>query len=121
MAPFRIKPFMEKNAFSCIPFGGGELESIKSISMLKEIPENLHRYLSEENGDELTYECLICGDHPFFIGHIEKSNPNRMLIYCLCSKCYENPESDSIVEKILCYYETVRKDNPDLLEHCGEC
>ena len=83
--------------------------------------ENLHRNLLEEQKGEHSYECLICGNRPFFIGNIEKSNPNRSLVYCLCSECYEDPESDSIVEKILCYYETVRKNNPDLLEHCGQC
>ena len=83
--------------------------------------EDLHRNLLDEEAEEDSYGCLICGNHPFFIGHLEKSNPNRMLTYCLCSECYEKPESDAIVEKILCYYETVRKDNPDLLEHCGEC
>ena len=90
------------------------------MATLKEIPEELHQYLLEEK-EELPYGCLICGNRPFFIGHIEKSNPNRMLIYCLCWECYENPESDSIVGKIILYYETTRKDNPNFLEHHGEC
>ena len=90
------------------------------MAPLKEIPEKLHKYLLEEK-EELPYGCLLCGNRPFFIGHIEKSNPNRILIYCLCSGCYENPESGSIVEKIIGYYETTREDNPNLLEHCGEC
>ena len=89
--------------------------------MLKELPGDIHQYLSEENEDELPYGCLICGEHPFFIGHIEKSNPNQMLVYCLCSKCYEKPESESIVEKIIGYYETAGKDDSNLLDHCGEC
>ena len=80
------------------------------MAPLKEIPENIHRYVSEEEGVELAYECLICGNHPFFIGCLEKSNPNRMLIYCLCRECHEKHESDSTVEKIINYYETVRKD-----------
>ena len=87
----------------------------------KEIPQELHQYLLEEKADELPYGCIICGNRPFFIGHIEKSDPNRMLIYCLCWECYEKQESDSIVEKIICYYETIRNDNPNLLEHFGEC
>ena len=91
------------------------------MAPLKEIPEALHRYLLEEKEDELPCGCIICGDRPFFIGHIVKSNPNRMLIYCLCQKCCEKSESDSIVEKIIDYYETTRKDNPNLLYHCGEC
>jgi len=78
-------------------------------------------YLLEEKEEELPYGCLICGNRPYFIGHIEKSNPNRMLIYCLCWECYEKPESDNIVKKIISYYETTRKDNPNILEHCGEC
>jgi len=91
------------------------------MTPLKEIQESLHRYLIEEEKAELPDGCLICGKRPFFIGHIDKSNPNRMLIYCLCWECYEKQESDSIVEKITSFYETTRKDNPDLLEHCGEC
>ncbi len=85
------------------------------MASLKEIPEGVHQYLLEEKEGELPYGCLICGNHPFFIGHIEKSNPNKMLIYCLCWECYENSESDSIVEKIISYYETTRKDNPNSL------
>ncbi len=91
------------------------------MALLKEIPEGIHQYILEEKEDELPNGCLICRNRPFFIGHIEKSNPNQMLIYCLCWECYENPESDSIVEKILDYYEATRKDNPNLLERCGEC
>ena len=91
------------------------------MAPLKDIPEDLHRYLSEEEGEELIHACLICGNFPFFIGHIERSDTNRMLIYCLCQECYEKPESDGIVEKIICYYETTMRDNPDLLNHCGEC
>ena len=44
----------------------------------KGIPQELHQYLLEEKEDELPYDCLICGNRPFFIGHIEKSNPNRI-------------------------------------------
>ncbi len=91
------------------------------MAPLKEIPQEIHRYILKEKDDELQYDCLICGNRPFFIGHIEKTEPNRMLIYCLCSGCYENPESDTIVEKIISYYETTRKDNPSLIEHYGEC
>ena len=83
--------------------------------------ENLHRNLSEEQKGEHSYECLICGNRPFFIGHIEKSDPNRMLIYCLCSECYGKPEFNTIVEKIIDFYETARIDNPNPLDHCGEC
>jgi hypothetical protein len=90
------------------------------MAPLRVIPEDIHRYLSEEEKEELSYRCLICGDHSFFIGHLEKSNPNRMLIYCLCRECYEKPESEGMVEKILHYYETVRKDNSDLSDRCGE-
>jgi hypothetical protein len=90
------------------------------MALLKEIPDEVHRYILEDKEAALPYGCLICGDRPFFIGYIEKSNPNRMLIYCLCCKCYENPKSDSVVEKIISYYEITRKDNPNLLEHCGE-
>ena len=87
-------------------------------SSLKEIPEDYSQYLLDEKEDELPYGCLICGNHPFFIGHLEKSNPHRMLIYCLCWECYEKQESDSIVKKIIGYYESTKQDNPDLLEHC---
>ena len=80
------------------------------VSSLKEIPEKIHQYLLEEKEDVLPYGCLICGNLPFFSGHIEKSYPKRMLIYCLCWECYEKPESDSIVGKIISYYETTRKD-----------
>ena len=91
------------------------------MTLLNDIPEGIHQYLLEEKEDELPYGCLICGSQPFFIGHIEKSDPTRMLIYCLCWECYENPESDSIVDKIISYYETNKKDNPNPLEHCGAC
>ena len=91
------------------------------MAPLNKIPEKIHQYLLEEKEKELPDRCLICGDRPFFIGHIEKSNPHRMLIYCLCWDCYEKPETDSIVEKIIDYYETIKKDNPNLIEHCGEC
>ena len=90
------------------------------MSPLKEIPEGIHQYLSEENEEELPHGCLICGKSPFFIGHIEKSNPNRMLIYCLCCECYREPEADITVEKIIFYYETKRGDNPGLTEHRWE-
>ncbi len=91
------------------------------VSSLNKIPEGIHQYLLGEKEEILPCGCLICGNRPFFIGHIEKSNPSRMLIYCLCWQCYEDPESDSAVEKIICYYETTRRYNPNLLEHCGEC
>jgi hypothetical protein len=90
-------------------------------SSLKEIPEDYSQYLLDKKEDELPYGCLICGNHPFFIGNLEKSNPHRMLTYCLCSECYEKPESDTIVEKIIDFYETARIHNPNLLDHCGEC
>ena len=85
------------------------------MAPLKEIPQEVHRYILEEKEAALPYGCLICGNRPFFIGHIEKSDPNRMLVYCLCRECYEKPESDSIVEKIIGYYETTGIDNPNLL------
>jgi len=90
-------------------------------SSLKEIPQEIHRYVLDEKEAALPYECIICGNHQFFIGYIEKSNPNRIVIFCLCSECYEKPESEKIVKKILDYYEITRKDNPDLIKHCGEC
>ena len=86
------------------------MESFESIAMLKEIPEKIHQYLIEENENVLPYDCIICGNRSFFIGHIKKSYPNRMLIYCLCWECYEKPESDNVVEKIISYYENTRKD-----------
>ena len=95
-------------------------DGVYEMPSLKEIPERIHQYLLEEK-EELPYGCLICGDLPFFIGHIEKSSPNRMLIYCLCFECYERPESDNAVEKIIDYYEITRNNNPNLLEHFGEC
>ena len=95
-------------------------DSVYEMPSLKEIPEGIHQYLLEEK-EELPNGCLICGDLPFFIGHIEKSSPNRMLIYCLCFECYERPESDNAVEKIIDYYEITRNNNPNLLEHFGEC
>ena len=88
---------------------------------IEETIEELQRYLLEEREHELPNGCLICGNRPFFTSHIEKSNPNRMILYSLCLECYEKPESGSIVIKIIDYYETTRKDNPVLLEHCGEC
>ena len=91
------------------------------MGTLKNIPEEIHRYLLEEEKDDLPNACLICGNHPLFWGYIEKFNPNRMLIYCLCSKCYEEPDIDITVEKIICYYEIKGRNNPDLLEHHGEC
>ena len=72
---------------------------------IEETIEELQRYLLEEREHELPNGCLICGNRPFFTSHIEKSNPNRMILYSLCLECYE----------------TTGKDNPDLLEHCGEC
>lgn len=101
---------------------GPEDSSVVTGSQLKNISPELDNWLlEEEKEDELPYGCLICGDRPFFIGHIEKSDPNRMLVYCLCRECYEKPESDSIVEKIISYYETTGIDNPNLLDHSGEC
>ena len=91
------------------------------MSQLKEIPPAVHQYILEEKEAALPDGCLICGSRPFFIGRLEQSNPNRMLIYCLCSGCYENPESASIVEKIISYYETARKDPPNILAPRGVC
>jgi hypothetical protein len=91
------------------------------VSSLNKIPAEIHQYLLEKKEDELPYRCLICGNRPFFIGHIEKSNPTRMLIYCLCWDCYEKPDSDSAVEKIISYYEITRQHSPNLLEHFGKC
>ena len=88
---------------------------------MKNIKPELHDWLLEEEKDELPHGCLICGNRPFFIGHIEKSDPDRMLVYCLCRACYEDPDSDRIVEKIISYYETIRIHNPNLLDHYGEC
>jgi hypothetical protein len=90
------------------------------MATLKEILEDLDRDLAEEK-EELLPRCFICGYPPYFTGHLEKSNPTRLLKYYLCQECYQNPESLSIVEKIICYYETTIRDNPDLLNHCGEC
>ena len=89
-------------------------------SLLKKIPDELLQYFSDE-GEKLPSSCLICGNRPFFIGHIEKSNPKQMLIYCLCWECCENPESNIIVEKIIDYYETIRKDNSIRSAYYGEC
>ena len=91
------------------------------MAPLIDIPENIHRYLLEEEKAVLPSGCLICGNAPICIGLIKKSNPNRMLIYCLFGACYENPTSDNAVEQIISYYETARNNNPDLLEHYGEC
>lgn len=91
------------------------------MAPLKEIPEGIHQYLLGEKEEKLPHCCLICGNHPFFIGYIDKSNPNRMLIYCLCRECYEEPEADITVGKIISYYETRGGDNPGLTEHRGEC
>lgn len=91
------------------------------MAPLKAIPENLHQYVLNEKEDTLPYRCLICGDRPYFTGYIEKSNPIRILLYRLCQECFENPDSDNAVERIIDYYETTRKDSPDLLEYCGEC
>lgn len=89
--------------------------------MLSNIPSEIYDFLIEEKFEKLPRLCLICGNIPFFIGLIEKSNPNRMLIYCLCLECYENSESDRAAKKIIDYYETTRKENPNLIEHIGEC
>ena len=83
--------------------------------------EDLNRNLFEDEEDEQSYGCLICGNHPFFVGHSEKSNPNRLLRYWLCRECYEKPESESIVKKIIDYYETTRRFNPNLLDQSGTC
>jgi hypothetical protein len=84
--------------------------------------EDLRRdLLYEKEVEEQSYRCFICGNHPFFTGSIEKSNPNRSFRYRLCRECYEKPESKSIVEKIINYYETTLRCNPSLLDHWGEC
>ena len=88
---------------------------------LQEILEWLDGDLPSQKDDELTYACIICGNHPFFLGHIEKSNPNRLLDYSLCVKCYNDPNSHRIAEKIINYYETTVRCNPSLLDHWGEC
>ena len=98
----------------------------------KDRTEKLHRYLEylhrhllgeeeEEEEEEQSYGCIICGNPPFFIGHMEISNPNRMIVYCLCRECYEKPESENIAEKIIRYYEATKKDTPNLIDHLGEC
>jgi hypothetical protein len=97
------------------------LEAGFLMARLEEIPKAVHRYILEDKEAVLPNRCLICGNHPFFVGHIEKSFPTRMLIYCLCKGCYEKTESAVIVEKIICYYETTRSVNPKLLEHRGAC
>lgn len=99
----------------------GIFEDFKSIPMLKELPEYLHHHIKAEAEEESSYACLICGTLPFFIGYLEKSNPNRMLVYCLCFECYEKPESEITVEKIIDYHESARLDNPNLLDLWGEC
>ena len=40
-------PFMAKNTSTPVQFRGRELESFKSITMLKEIPILIHQYLKE--------------------------------------------------------------------------
>ena len=91
------------------------------MAPLNEIPEGIHKYLLEEKEEELPYGCLICGQQPFFIGHIEKPDTNGMLIYCLCWDCYEDPESERAVERIIYFYETARNENPNIVEQCGTC
>ena len=59
-------------------------------SMLSKIPIELYNLLLEQKSEELPKLSVICGNRPFFIGDIEKSNPNRMLVYCICRECYEN-------------------------------
>ena len=88
---------------------------------LKAIPEKIYQYLLEEKEDELPKGCLVCGNRPYFIGYIEKSKPNRMLIYCLCTECYLESEADITVEKIISYYESKGGYNSDLFEHPGKC
>ena len=84
--------------------------------------EDLRRdLLYEEEVEEQSYGCFICGNHPFFTGRIEKSNPNRSFRYWLCKKCHEKPKSESIVKKIIDYYETTLRCNPSLLDHRWEC
>ena len=91
------------------------------MTALKEIPQEVHRYIVEEKEAALPYGCLICGSPPFFIGYIEKSSPNQMLIYSLCSECYAKQESAGVVEKIIGYYETTRKNTPILLVRREAC
>ena len=91
------------------------------MAPLKAIPENIYQYILDEKEAAIPGHCIICRGHSSFIGYIEKSNPKRMLIYCLCRECFENPDSDSAVEKIIDYYEATRKDCPDLLKFHGEC
>ena len=86
------------------------------MASLKAIPKNIYQYTLNEREAKIPHQCLICGNRPFFIGYIEKSYPNRMLIYCLCRECFENTDSADAVEKIIDYYEATRKDNPDLLK-----
>ena len=79
------------------------------MSPLEKLPEKIQEYLLDEKIAGLPYGCIICGNRPFFIGNIERSDPKRMLVYCLCLKCYKDPESEYIVKKIIDHYETTTK------------
>ena len=91
------------------------------MAPLQNIPEEIHRYLIEQEKAELPCGCLICGNGSSFTGYIEKLNQHRMFIYCLCEVCYSNIESDRLIKKIIDYYETARKDHPNKLNHFGRC
>ena len=83
--------------------------------------EDFHRnLLEEEDEEERSYGCLICGNHPFFFGHFENSKSKLIFRYCLCSECYEKPETEGIVKKIFDHYGTTCRWNPSLLNHWGE-
>ena len=90
-------------------------------SLMSNIPPELYDILMEQKPEELPKHCLICGNHPFFVGLFDKPEINRMLIYCLCIDCYENPDYEGTVEKIICHYETTKRCNPNLLDYCGRC
>ena len=90
------------------------------MAPLNDLPANVLKYITEEIEDDLPSVCLVCGNSPFFIGYIEKTNPTRMLIYCLCNECYEELEADITVNKIICYYEAKRKNIPGLTRHLRE-
>jgi len=54
--------------------------------------------------------CLLCGGSPSFIGVFIPNNPQKLgaakgkslyFRYCLCSRCYDNPETPEKIEKII--------------------